>query len=215
MPKAKIYSTEELRSLSIKDIEKIVRTQAERINKQITRAKQQNIDLSSVFSEVKRQNTRRGGKPKGMTTNAYKRELIYQYNRTAKQSKGGYTKSNIEKLKEEKKGYEEALAEERGVGSVTLSAEQYEQLREINEYAMSREAGFYQLLKEGVKFKALKSYKDFTRSDNTETSIEKIKAKILAMNNTKEENDYSPASLSVRAKEWKIAQLKEWGNYKL
>lgn len=97
--KAKIYSVDELYRMSKTELEKVVKTQAERYNKQITRAKKAGLSLATV-----------GGDRRLQTRNLDKKtinELASQYINAEKRFRAGATKKG---LKENEKNYINQIA---------------------------------------------------------------------------------------------------------
>lgn len=210
MPKATIYTADILNDLPLKEVERLVNQQAERYNKQITRAKQQGLNTGSYFTDLQRAKVHRGGKPPAMKADAYKRQLVRQYKQTETRLKGGVTKGNISKLAKKK----EAYAEKYGLSD--LSAEQFEQAYELEEATKSKSELFYQHLREGVNRGVLDSYTDFDRSASTEDIMQNIEEQLSGFDKTREPKDsmYSDEDFwASRVRAFKTAQLKEKGKY--
>lgn len=108
--KAKIYTTQELYNLSTAELEKVIKTQAERYNKQITRAKKAGLNLSTIGKNERgslRVPTNLKNKYKNASDNEYRNALISQYEETSKRFGAGATK---EGLKQNEENYKNMLA---------------------------------------------------------------------------------------------------------
>lgn len=212
MPRAITYTADILNDLPLKEVERLVNQQAERYNKQITRAKQQGLNTGAYFTDLQRAKVHRGGKPPAMKADVYKRQLIRQYKQTETRLKGGVTKSNIKRLSEKKKGYEKEY------GTDDLSTEQFEKLYEIEEASKTKGELYYQHLLEAEK-KGVASRSDYKRTQSTESIIADIEKKLTEYDKLREPEkttDYSNSAYwEERSVEYRIAQQNERGKFTL
>lgn len=145
----------ELIRMDAEEVLDIARKQAERINKQITRAKQAQkagkIDLGEVLtgenlkrvSVPKKPKATKSGKPRKMSDTQFRKLAKQIVQREEKyEGKNKLTTTNIKRLQKEKKTISNLY-----FGGQKMSAEQFQKFKELEKSATAASNVFYQFIK--------------------------------------------------------------------
>lgn len=146
--------------MNITDLRKVVKREAERINREVSRAKRagrQYKDLGGLkrFSRAVEKKSRR--------------ELISQYGAMQSKTQGGYTLKTLKRIEKQK----EQFAKELGLKPEDIKPSQLGRLQKLATAAKQNDALFYEALKIGVaygKYRDYNQWREEGRALDTEKS---------------------------------------------
>lgn len=135
----------ELAQMNIKELRQVVKREAERINREVSRAKKagrQYKELGGLkrFSRAVEKKTRR--------------ELISQYGAMQRKTQGGYTLKTLKTVEKQK----EIFAKELGLKPEDIKPQQLGRLQKLATAAKQNDALFYEALKIGVAYGKYRDY---------------------------------------------------------
>lgn len=167
MPKRIVYTYEQLRDMSDAEVKKIVRREAERLNRQISRYKEAGAYAPDVFGSKQLERI----KIKSQIEKRNKRQNIYLYEEMQKRSVGGLgvTHAGAEASRRARKEY----AEELNISEDVITAEDLPLLHAAAEQAATENAAFYEVLLRAVEQRVVKDTQFFRTTSDTMTELSK------------------------------------------
>ena len=150
----------ELSQLNITELRKVVKREAERINREVSRAKLAGREYRELGG------LKRFSRAVGTKT---RRELISQYNAMQKRTQGGYTRQTLKKVEKQKAQF----AKELGLNPEDIKTSQLGRLTKLAQAAKQNDALFYEALKVGVaygKYRDYNQWREEGRALDTEKS---------------------------------------------
>ena len=168
MPKRRAYSQTELVEMDLKQLEEVVNREAERINRQISRARRRGEDLEELFTKSEVQRPLRQEKLARMIDKLEAEELeggedpkAFLLKQYAAMQETDFTKKGFEARRKER----EEFARDLGVEPEDVTAQQLADARKAMRRATGEAGAFYQLLVKAVESGVATNY-NFFRTDD-------------------------------------------------
>lgn len=168
MPKRRVYSQTELVEMDLKQLEEVVNREAERINRQISRARRRGENLEELFTQSEVQRPLRQEKLARMIDKLEAEELeggedpkAFLLKQYAAMQETDFTKKGFEARQKER----EEFARDLGVEPEDVTALQLADARKAMRRATGEAGAFYQLLVKAVESGVATNY-NFFRTDD-------------------------------------------------
>lgn len=154
-----------LAQMSIQELRKTVKREAERINREVSRAKKAGRKYEILgglqrFSRAVEKKSRR--------------ELVAQYAQMQSKTQGGFIIATEKRITEQR----EAFARELGVKPSDISPKKLKTLTALSQSAKQNDALFYEALKIGVTYGKYKNFNEW-REENRKLDTEKARSEFV------------------------------------